>query len=80
MGRPAVELPHAYAAEIRLLYRTAMVVFLVTVGIGILNGLDVAAFGRDTILTHVHAGDGHEHPGGAGRRVAPVDLVRTLAG
>lgn len=53
MDRPAAL---SYASEIRLLYRTAMVVFLVTVGIGILNGLDVVDFGRDTILTHVHAG------------------------
>jgi hypothetical protein len=48
--------PSTYAAQIRLLYRVAMLVFLITVGIGLLNGLDVVEFDRDTLLTHVHAG------------------------
>jgi hypothetical protein len=48
--------PSTYLAEIRLLYRVAMLVFLVTVGIGLLNGLDLVEFDRATLLTHVHAG------------------------
>jgi hypothetical protein len=48
--------PSTYLAEIRLLYRVAMLVFVVTVGIGLLNGLDVVEFDRATLLTHVHAG------------------------
>ncbi|HEX7948746.1 MAG TPA: hypothetical protein VF494_00240 [Candidatus Limnocylindrales bacterium] len=35
---------------------TAIGVFVVTVGIGILNGLDLVEFDRNTLLTHVHAG------------------------
>lgn len=45
-----------YASAIRALYQTALVVFVVTVVIGILNGLDVVDFSRDQLLTHVHAG------------------------
>jgi hypothetical protein len=48
--------PSTYRAEIRSLYRVAMLIFLVTVGIGLLNGLDVVDFDRATLLTHVHAG------------------------
>ncbi|MBI2237155.1 MAG: hypothetical protein HYU54_01335 [Actinobacteria bacterium] len=33
-----------------------MFVFLLTVGIGILNGLDLIEFEHDTLMTHVHAG------------------------
>jgi hypothetical protein len=45
-----------YAPTIRALYQTALVVFAVTVVIGILNGLDLVDFSRDALLTHVHAG------------------------
>ena len=41
---------------VRGLYLTAMAVFLVTIAIGILNGLDLVDFNRDQILTHVHSG------------------------
>lgn len=34
----------------------AMAIFLITVGIGIPNGLDLVEFDRNTLLTHVHAG------------------------
>jgi energy-converting hydrogenase Eha subunit A len=44
------------ARVVRGLYLTAMVVFLVTIGIGILNGADAVDFNRDQILTHVHSG------------------------
>ncbi len=40
----------------RLLFRSALVIFLVTIVIGILNGLDIWAPERQMLLTHVHAG------------------------
>lgn len=44
----------------RGLYSVAMAVFLVTVGIGMVNGLDLVDFSppemRNTLLTHVHSG------------------------
>lgn len=44
----------------RGLYSVAMAMFLVTVGIGIVNGLDLVDFSppemRNTLLTHVHSG------------------------
>jgi len=42
--------------EAKWLFQMAIVVFLVTVVIGILNGLDLAEFDRPTLLTHVHTG------------------------
>ena len=44
------------ARSVRTLAFVAMAVFLVTIGIGILNGLDVVTFPRDQLLTHVHTG------------------------
>lgn len=41
---------------IRTLFRAAMVIFVFTIVIGILNGTDVWDPPRDTLLTHVHAG------------------------
>jgi hypothetical protein len=41
---------------VRGLYFVAMAIFLVTITIGILNGLDVVTFNRDQLLTHVHSG------------------------
>lgn len=43
-------------APARLLFRSALVIFLVTIVIGILNGLDLWEPGRELLLTHVHAG------------------------
>ena len=43
-------------AGIRTLFRAAMVIFVITIVIGILNGTDVWDPPRDTVLTHVHAG------------------------
>ncbi len=40
----------------RLLLQAAFAVFTITVVIGILNGIDAVDFGRNTLLTHVHAG------------------------
>lgn len=45
-----------WAGSTRGLFLTAMGVFVVTVGIGIPNGLDVLTPDRNTILTHVHSG------------------------
>lgn len=38
------------------MYLVAMALFLVTIVIGILNGVDAVTFNGDQILTHVHAG------------------------
>jgi hypothetical protein len=45
-----------WATSARSLYLVAMTVFLVTIGIGILNGLDAVEFDRNQLLTHVHSG------------------------
>jgi hypothetical protein len=42
--------------DLRLLFQSAIVIFLVTVIIGILNGVDAVDFSHDALLTHVHAG------------------------
>ena len=47
---------HPLRSEVRLLLQTAMVVFVWTVGIGILNGTDLVTFDRKVLLSHVHAG------------------------
>ena len=45
-----------YGSEVRLLLRSALLLFTFTVIIGILNGTDLVDFDRKTLLTHVHAG------------------------
>ena len=47
---------HPLRSEVRLLLQLAMVVFVWTVGIGILNGTDIVDFNQKVILSHVHAG------------------------
>ncbi|HKZ24235.1 MAG TPA: hypothetical protein VJ398_00410, partial [Acidimicrobiia bacterium] len=47
---------NALVPQARLLYRTALAIFVVTIVIGILNGLDVWTPEHEVILTHVHAG------------------------
>src|SRR5260370_36420035 len=43
--------------DIRLLFQAAMLIFVITVAIGILNGLHlVGQLSQDVLLTHVHAG------------------------
>src|SRR3990172_5905910 len=42
--------------ETALLLQGGLAIFLVTVIIGVLNGLDLVDFDRQTLLTHVHAG------------------------
>lgn len=46
----------SWATAARILYLVAMAVFVVTIAIGILNGLDVVEFDRNQLLTHVHSG------------------------
>jgi len=46
----------AWSSVVRGLFFAAMAVFLVTIGIGILNGLDLVTFSQDQLLTHVHTG------------------------
>lgn len=46
----------AMPASSRSLFRAALVLFVITVVIGILNGIDVWDPPRNTLLTHVHAG------------------------
>lgn len=43
-------------AQVRALLYVATALFVVTITIGILNGLDVVEFNRDQLLTHVHSG------------------------
>ena len=47
---------HPLRGEVKLLLQIAMVVFVWTVGIGILNGTDIVDFDRKVLLSHVHAG------------------------
>ncbi len=46
----------SWAVAARDLILVAMAVFVVNIGIGILNGSDAVTFDRNQILTHVHAG------------------------
>jgi hypothetical protein len=45
-----------YAAETRWLYSAGLLVFVVTVSIGILNGFHFLTLPRQVLLAHVHAG------------------------
>lgn len=45
-----------YRTEVGWLFQAGLVIFIATVAIGILNGLQVMTFSRDQLLTHVHAG------------------------
>lgn len=47
---------HPLRGEVQLLLQVAMVVFVWTIGIGILNGTDLVDFDRKVLLSHVHAG------------------------
>lgn len=47
---------HPYAGGIRALIRTALVIFVVTVAIGILNGTDLVDFDHQALMGHVHSG------------------------
>lgn len=43
-------------AEVKILLLSALTIFMITVVIGILNGINLVDFSRPTLLTHVHAG------------------------
>lgn len=46
-----------YAKEIRWLYQTAMLLFLVTIGLGMARGIGLVSFeDRNVVLTHLHSG------------------------
>src|SRR6202158_2753947 len=45
-----------HASEIRWLFQAGLVVFVITVSIGILNGFHFVTLPRQVLLTHVHAG------------------------
>ena len=45
-----------YSSEVRWLFQAALLVFAVTVSIGILNGFHFITLPRQVLLTHVHAG------------------------
>ncbi|MBI5714402.1 MAG: hypothetical protein HZC38_13420 [Chloroflexi bacterium] len=45
-----------FRSEIKLLLQAALLIFIFTVGIGILNGLDIMDFDRKQLMSHVHAG------------------------
>lgn len=47
---------HPLESSVRLLFRSALAIFLITIVIGILNGLDIWDPTRELVLTHVHAG------------------------
>ena len=47
---------HPYRPQIRLLLGTALILFVFTVVIGILNGTDIVDFDRKVLLAHVHVG------------------------
>ena len=56
MSNATISETHPLRAEVRLLLQLAMIVFVWTVGIGILNGTDLVDFDRKVVLSHVHAG------------------------
>lgn len=47
---------HPYATGIRALFGAALAIFVVTVGIGILNGTDLIDFDHQALMGHVHSG------------------------
>jgi hypothetical protein len=48
--------PHPFASEIRFIIRAAMLLFVYTVVVGILNGTDLVDFNQKLLLAHVHLG------------------------
>lgn len=47
---------HPLDRQVRVTLRVAMLIFVYTIGIGILNGLDVVEFSRQQLLSHLHGG------------------------
>lgn len=54
MNREFVRSPAWPAA--RVAFVAALILFVITIGVGILNGLDLYSPDHDTLITHVHAG------------------------
>ncbi len=54
MAPKRVALPFDF--EIRLILQVAMTLFIYTVAIGIINGLDLVDFERKPLLAHLHVG------------------------
>ena len=47
---------HPLGRQVRVTLRVAMLVFVYTIAIGILNGLDLVEFSRQQLLSHLHGG------------------------
>lgn len=52
----AVTTPHPLDRLVRFTLTVALVVFVWTIGIGILNGIDAVEFSRQVLLSHLHGG------------------------
>ncbi len=48
--------PHPLDRQVRVTLRVALLIFVYTIGIGILNGLDLVEFSRQQLLSHLHGG------------------------
>lgn len=48
--------PHPLDGQVRATLRVALLIFVYTIGIGILNGLDLVEFSRQQLLSHLHGG------------------------
>lgn len=56
LSPPAAIDGHPFRREVALLFQAALLIFVFTVVVGILNGTDAVDFDQKTILTHVHTG------------------------
>lgn len=56
MGSGAVTGANPFDQQVRLMLQVAMLIFVYTIVIGILNGLDLVEFTRQQLLSHLHAG------------------------
>src|SRR3990172_1604236 len=56
MDEREAAVPTSAAADIRNLLWAAMGIFVLTVVIGILNGMDLLEFDHNTLMAHIHAG------------------------
>jgi hypothetical protein len=52
----AVDVTHPLDRQVRRTLQVAMLVFIWTISIGILNGLDLMEFSRQQLLSHLHGG------------------------
>lgn len=56
VSSPGAQSAHPLDEQVRVTLRVAMLVFVYTIGIGILNGLDLVEFSRQQLLSHLHGG------------------------